>query len=168
MEENTGFSPENQYLTFFIGDDAFAISIKNIVQVMKYLKPSKLPQTSEFIRGIIPFRGEIIPVVDFYGNLNFIPNEYSIIIVVKIGEKKFGMIADSIYKIIEIKEEEIERNRDFFTKDENKYIKGISSMDNIMLVIIDIENVNNIDDLSTLLKKTNSLKKSIYEGQNGK
>jgi purine-binding chemotaxis protein CheW len=164
MEENITFSPENQYLTFFIGDDAFAIPIRNVIQVMKYSKPSKLPQTSEFISGIIPFRGEIVPVVDFYGNLNFIPNDYSIIIIAKIGEKKFGMIADSIYKIIEIKEKEIEKNISLSDEEGNEYIKGITSIDSIMLIVLDTEKANSIDNLSTLLKKSDFIKENQMRG----
>ncbi len=154
------FSTEDQYLIFFINDDAFAVNLKEIIQVIKYIKPSKLPQTSKFIAGIIPFRGEVVPVMDLRGDKKFIPNDYSIILVLTINNKLTGIIADSIYKIIKIDPNNIKEGKEFTN---TKYIKGISPVDGMGVLILDFTNVENIDTLSSLLERSNQIKNNKME-----
>lgn len=163
MDNDFYFSPQDQYLTFFVGDDAFAVCIKDIVQVIKYMKPSKLPQTSPTVAGIIPFRGDVIPVIDLKWNDNFVPNEYTIIIVLNIEDRKVGIIVDSIYKIIKADEKEIKEDKIFLKNKENfKYVKGITILDGMPFVMLDLSTMKNIDEFSYLLTTATKIRELTY------
>ncbi len=163
MDNDFYFSPQDQYLTFFVSDDAFAVCIKDMTQVIKYVKPSKLPQTSPIVAGIIPFRGDVIPVIDLRGNGNFIPNEYTIILVLNIEEKKVGIIVDSIYKIIKADEEEIKEDKMFLKNKENfKYVKGIVMLDSIPFIVLDLSDMKDIDEFSYFLDTATKIRELTY------
>jgi purine-binding chemotaxis protein CheW len=153
MNDNDTFSTsDEEYLTFLISDTAFAINIKYIVQVIQYVKPSKIPKAIDILSGVIPFRGEVIPVINFYGKINFIPNDYTIILILNINDKKTGLIVDSIYKISYVPEDKVEKKSIPKEIKDLKYINGIFKLDEMGVIIIDVPEIKKLEELSSLSK----------------
>jgi purine-binding chemotaxis protein CheW len=150
--ENVFSMNDEEYLTFLISDTAFAVNIKYIVQVIQYVKPSKIPKSIDILSGVIPFRGEVIPVINFYGKSNFVANDYTIILVLNVNNKKTGLIVDSIHEISYVPEEKIEKKSIPKEIKDLKYINGIFKLNEIGVIIIDVSKIEDLKDLLPLSK----------------
>ena len=99
---------DNQYLTFGIDGDMFGIPVSRVREVLEYLKPTKLPKTVDFLKGLINVRDVGIPVVDLrarFGLPEIGVTQDTAILVIEIegpdGHVMIGAIADEVYEVIE-------------------------------------------------------------------
>src|SRR5512140_1159391 len=104
-----------QYLNFTLGDEVFALDISKVREVLDYTAVTKVPQTPDFMLGVINLRGSVVPVVDMRLKFGMKPVETTLntcIIIVEIdidGEMTIlGALADSVQEVLEIDQEQIE------------------------------------------------------------
>lgn len=143
------------YFTFQIRNDIFGISVKLIREVLKYTKVFRIPRVPEYIKGVINLRGEVVPVIDlsgrFYGVESAI-TESSSIIIVEVTENEesipVGVVIDSVRAVTELADESIESVPEVGNKIRLDYIEGIGKVDGEFAILLKIENVLKIAELS--------------------
>jgi purine-binding chemotaxis protein CheW len=148
---------EGKYLTFSLVDEEYGIGILKIKEIIGMLPITSVPQTPEFVKGVINLRGKVIPVMDLRLRFGMPPIEYSertCIIVVEIagqaGTVQIGIVVDAVSEVLNIKRDDIEETPTFGTKLNTGYILGMAKMEGGVKILLNIDQVLSGDDLSLL------------------
>ena len=144
-----------QYLTFKLDEEVFALDISTVREVLDFTKITKVPQTPDFMLGVINLRGSVMPVVDMrlkFGLSRTEPTVNTCIIIVEIeldGEVTLlGALVDSVQEVIELDPEHIEPPPRIGTRLNTKFIKGMGKQDERFLIIVEIDKVFSMDELA--------------------
>jgi len=147
----------NQYLTFQLGGEMFAIGILNIKEIIEYGSLTEVPMMPEFIRGVINLRGAVVPVLDLSARFGRKRTEVTrrtciVIIEVETNEEKHdvGVVVDSVSEVLEIAAGEIEPAPSFGTKIRADFIHGMGKVNGKFVIILSVNNVLSLDDLALL------------------
>ena len=148
---------EGKYLTFSLGDEEYGISILKIKEIIGMMPVTSVPQTPEFVKGVINLRGKVIPVVDLrlrFGMESIEYTERTCIIVVEIDGQTntimMGIVVDSVSEVLNIKGEDIEDTPTFGAKLDTEYILGMAKMEGGVKILLDIDQVLNDEEVAIL------------------
>ena len=143
-----------QFLTFGLGDDIFALDVIKAKEVLDFDDVTQVPQTPEYMLGVINLRGSVVPVIDMRRKFNMEVADRtrnSCIVVVEVdvdGEPvTVGALADSVREVIDLDPSQIEPPPRIGTKLNTEFIKGMGNLDDRFVIILDIDKVFSIDDL---------------------
>jgi len=148
---------EGKYLTFTLADEEYGIGILKIREIIGMMPITTVPQTPEFVKGVINLRGKVIPVIDLrlrfgMGAIDY--NDRTCIIVVEItgGQDtiQIGTVVDSVSEVLNIKGGEIEDTPTFGTKLNTDYILGMAKMEGGVKILLDIDRVLSAEEISRL------------------
>jgi len=155
--EDRSDTDENQFLTFTLGGEVYAIEILSIREIIGYGNLTAIPMMPSFIRGVINLRGSVVSVVDlaarFGGKPAQITKHTGIIIVELLDEEdtmNIGVVVDSVNEVLEIPPADIEPPPSFGARIRTDFIKGMGKVDGKFLVLLDVGNVLSVDELSLL------------------
>lgn len=138
---------KNYYLSFVLNSETFAINIFQVLETLIDFNIIEVPDSPEYIEGVINFRGDIIPAIDFRGKFKFPPSPTPkrVIIVVEIvkGEKEivFGAIVDSVQDVFKAKKQNIKDAPEFGSKYNPEYLIGMVKKNGEYIMLLDIEKV---------------------------
>ena len=147
-----------EFLTFTLGDEEYAIDILKVQEIRGYHAVTKIANTPPFIKGVVNLRGIIVPIIDMRIKFNLgeaLYNEFTVVIVLNIGQRVMGIVVDSVSDVIGLAAEAISA-APAFAQFDTKFLLGLASVDERMLILLDIENFMSssemalIDDTRTL------------------
>lgn len=146
----------NQYLTFKLDDEIFALGIGKVREVLDYTAVTKVPQTPEFMRGVINLRGSVVPVIDMrlkFGMERTQETVNTCIIIVEIilddEAIQLGALADSVQEVLNLDPDQIEPAPKIGTKLNTDFIKGMGKLDEQFVILLDIDRVFSADELES-------------------
>jgi len=156
-----GITETVQYLTFKLADEIFAFDVAKVREILEMTSITKVPQTPDFMRGVINLRGSVVPVIDLRLNFGMQCTEQTVntcIIVVEVnlnGEVLvLGVLADSVQEVVEMEPDHIEPPPQLGTKLNTEFIKGMGKVENTFVMILDIDKVFSSDELSDIQGNT--------------
>ncbi len=148
---------EGKYLTFSLDREEYGIGILKVKEIIGMMRITPVPQTPEFVKGVINLRGKVIPVIDLrlrFGMEMIDYNERTCIIVVEIntnsGKIHTGIVVDSVSEVLNIKNSDIEDTPSFGTKLDTDYILGIAKMGGGAKILIEIDRALSSQELDAL------------------
>ena len=148
---------EGKYLTFTLAEEEYGIGILKIKEIIGMLPITSVPQTPDFVKGVINLRGKVIPVMDLrlrFGMSSIDYSERTCIIVVEIdgnsGTILIGIVVDAVSEVLNIKGDDIEKTPTFGAKLNTDYILGMAKMEGGVKILLDIDRVLGSDELSLL------------------
>lgn len=148
---------EGKYLTFTLAEEEYGIGILKIKEIIGMLPITSVPQTPEFVKGVINLRGKVIPVMDLrlrFGMPSIDYTERTCIIVVEIGGQAgtilVGIVVDAVSEVLNIKGDDIEKTPAFGTKVNTDYILGMAKMEGGVKILLDIDQVLSGDEMTLL------------------
>jgi len=152
---------EGKYLTFSLANEEYGIGILKIKEIIGMMPITSVPQTPEFVKGVINLRGKVIPVLDLRRRFGMEPMDYTertCIIVVEIagaaGNVMIGVVVDSVSEVLSIKAEAIEDTPTFGIKLNTDYILGMAKIGKNVKILLDIDRVLGADEISLLEQKS--------------
>jgi purine-binding chemotaxis protein CheW len=147
----------DQYLSFTIGDEIYALDIMKVREVLVYTKITKVPCTPAYMLGVINLRGSIVPVIDISLKFGMMNNEKitrkCIIIIEVIIENEeliIGALVDSVQEVFELEKTQIEPPPKFATTLHSEFITGMGKYDDKLIIILDINKMFSSEELSLL------------------
>ena len=147
----------NQYLTFHIDKELFAIGILDIKEIIEVGTISRVPLTPGFISGVINLRGRVLPVLDLSARLGRDTTQLTkrsciVIVEVQSGDRSqsLGMLVHEVNEVIEISPDNIQPAPDFGTDIRTDFIDRMGKIDDRFIVILSVDNVLSIDELAAL------------------
>ena len=150
-------SETNQYLTFSLAGEMFAVGILNVKEIIEYGDLTEIPMMPAFIRGVINLRGAVVPVVDlsarFSGRSTSVQKRTcNVIVEVRHEDSKhdIGIMVDAVSEVLEIQSADIEPPPAFGSRIRADFIAGMGKVGGKFVIILDIQRVLSADDLATL------------------
>lgn len=138
----------NQYLTFQLGSEQFALNIDRVREVLDYAPETKIPRTPEYMLGVINLRGSVVPVIDLrlkLGTRAGKRTENTSVIISEIelnGELAvLGVLADAVQEVIDLADENIGPPPRIGASIDTDYIKGIAKQNDQFIMILDLDRV---------------------------
>ena len=150
---------EGKYLTFTLAEEEYGIGILKIKEIIGMMPITSVPQTPEFVKGVINLRGKVIPVIDLrlrfgMGEIDY--TERTCIIVVEIdgqaGTVLIGIVVDSVSEVLNVKGDDIADTPTFGTKLNTEYILGMAKMEGGVKILLDIDQVLSSKEIVALEK----------------
>jgi purine-binding chemotaxis protein CheW len=144
-----------QYLTFKLADETFALDVAKVREILEQSSITKVPQTPDFMRGVINLRGSVVPVIDMRLKFGMTATEQTVNTCIIVAEVQLedesivlGALADSVQEVIEMEPQQIEAAPHIGTRLNTDFIKGMGKHDNRFVMILDIDKVFTSEELS--------------------
>lgn len=139
---------EGKYLSFFLDGEEYGIGILKIKEIIGMMPITPIPQTPEFVKGVINLRGKVIPVIDLrlrFGMSEIDYTDRTCIIVVEFstaaGRLHTGIVVDSVSEVLNIKGSDIEDTPTFGAKLSTDFILGMAKIGGGVKILLDIDRV---------------------------
>lgn len=139
---------DGKYLAFSLNREEYGIGILKVREIIGMLRITPIPQTPDYVRGVVNLRGKVIPVIDLrvrFGMERAPYTDRTCIIVVEIdsatGRLHIGVVVDSVSEVLNIKASEIEDTPAFGTDLCTDYILGMAKFGVSVKVLLDIDRV---------------------------
>lgn len=143
-----------KYLTFSLAGEEYGIGILKIKEIIGMLSITTVPQTPDFVKGVINLRGKVIPVIDLRLRFGMEPMEYTdrtCTVVVEIEGTSspvlMGIVVDSVSEVLNIKSEEIEDAPSFGTRLNTESILGMAKLEGSVKILLDIDRVLDVEKM---------------------
>ncbi len=154
MDDTKAMSSQ-QYVTFSLGDELFGVEVTRAREILSVSPVTKVPQTPEYLLGVINLRGQVVPVIDMRLKLGLPVSEETedtCIIVVEVqvdGEAIIvGALADAVREVLEIRSDHIEPAPRLGTRLKTAFINGMGKVDEQFLILLNIDRVFSSDELA--------------------
>ncbi len=138
----------DQYLTFILADEEYGVDILRVQEIKGWGSVTPIPNTPEFIKGVINLRGTIVPIIDLRQRFGLEKMEYgklTVVIVLKVvcevGERVMGIIVDAVSDVYNVDEEEMKPPPDFGSVVSIDYVKGLATVGEKMVIVLDIDHL---------------------------
>ncbi len=159
----------NQYLTFRLAEEQYAISVANIKEVLEVTAITKVPRMPEFMSGVINLRGSVVPVIDLrlkFGMGKTVKTVDTGIIVTEIDNEMvesndseklvIGVFSDSVQKVLTIEPDDINPAPKIGIPIDTEFICGMVQEDEIFITILNINRILNTEELVNLQDSKNT------------
>ena len=150
-------SAPQQYLTFTLGGEMFAVAILNVKEIIEYGTVTEIPMMPGFIRGVINLRGAVVPVIDlscrFGGKSTQVARRTCIVIIELIQDDQkhdIGVMVDAVFEVLEIARAEIEPPPSFGAKIRTDFISGMGKVSGKFVIILDVARVLSVEEIAML------------------
>ncbi|MCP4341598.1 MAG: purine-binding chemotaxis protein CheW [Desulfobulbaceae bacterium] len=146
-----------KYLTFALANEDYGLEILKVREIIGYIEVTSVPQTSEYVLGVINLRGQVIPVVNLRSKFDMElidTTEESCIIVVEVEQDGLsisaGILVDRVQEVLDITSDTIEPPPDFGSTVSSNYILGMGKIGKSVKILLDIDKVLSSDEISQL------------------
>ncbi len=150
----------NQYLTFSVDDDQYALSVANIREVLEFQSVTRVPRMPDYMRGIINLRGFVVPVIDLkmkFGLGQTARSVNSSVIVTEIllpdRDIVIGLLTDAVSEVIVIESDEIEPAPSIGTSIDSSFIQGMGKKQDQFIIILNIDSVLSSHEITDIVNE---------------
>lgn len=153
MGENDTQLQLDKYVTFKSGNEYFGLKIEYVNEIIVFQEITEIPESEDYIKGLINLRGKIIPVIDVrlrFGQEPFEYNDRTCIIVINVKSTVVGLIVEKIAEVVEIPEENVLPSPSIGRgdKSQNNYVKAIGKVGDEVKLLLDLDKLIGDEDLS--------------------
>lgn len=132
----------NEFLTFILGREEYGIDILKVQEIRGYDAVTRIANMPEFIKGVINLRGLIVPIVDLrikfrLSQVTYDP--FTVVIILNLGARVVGVVVDSVSDVLTLTAEQIRAAPEMSAALDTRYIMGLGTVDERMLILVDIE-----------------------------
>ncbi len=140
-----------QFLTFTLGAEEYGVDIMMVREVKGWTETTRLPNTPDYVRGVLNLRGIIIPIFDlrarFTGTLTD-ANIKHVVVILAVDSRTIGILADTVSDILTVGTEEIKPAPETDTSIDRRFVCGLIAVDKRMVVLLDIGKLLDPEDLA--------------------
>lgn len=142
-----------ELLTFTLGSEEYGIDILKVQEIRGYEAVTSIAHAPEFIKGVINLRGIIVPIVDMrikfkLGDVSY--DETTVVIVLNFANRVVGMVVDGVSDVITLKAEQVKPAPEFGASLDTKYLLGLGTVDERMIILVDIERLMTSRDMELI------------------
>ena len=133
----------SEFLTFRLSVESYGIEILKVQEIRGYETPTAIANAPSFIKGVINLRGVIVPILDLRIKFRLAEasyDEFTVVIILNIAGRVVGVVVDSVSDVLTLAAGSIRPTPEFASASfDTKYITGLASVDEQMLILLDIE-----------------------------
>jgi len=150
-----------KFLTFTLKDEDYGIHILTVREIIGYMDVTPVPQTPEFVKGVVNLRGKVIPVINLRSRFGMTETDVSdetCIIVVDVDFQteqeseviQMGIVVDTVQEVLDIPRENIDPAPNFGGEIDTEYIEGMGKVEENVVILLDIDRVLTDEELVAL------------------
>ncbi len=147
-------SGADQYLTFILADEEYGVDILRVQEIKGWNGATPIPNTPDYIMGVINLRGTIVPIIDLRRRFGMEPMEFgpmTVVIVLRVQgeerERTMGIVVDAVSEVYNVKPDEMKPPPDLGDAMETQFIQGMATVDEKMVILLNIDRLLSCGDL---------------------
>ncbi len=152
-ENDQGSVPTVQQLTFNLAGEEYGVDILSVREIRGWSRVTRIPQTPEHLLGVLNLRGAIVPIMDLrlrFGLERETYDESTVVIIVAVAERLFGIVVDAVSDVVDIDPAAIKPVPDMGAVVDTRYLKGLATHVERMVMLLDVEKLMRPEDVETL------------------
>jgi purine-binding chemotaxis protein CheW len=152
-ENNQDAVPVLQQLTFDLAGEEYGVEILAVREIRGWSRVTRIPQTPAYLLGVLNLRGAIVPIMDLRLRFGLERESYgdsTVVIIVAIGERLFGIVVDAVSDVIDIDPAAVKPVPDMGAVVDTRYLKGLATHVERMVMLLDVEKLMRPEDVETL------------------
>jgi purine-binding chemotaxis protein CheW len=137
-------SAPTQLISFAIGDDQYGVDIMAVREIKGWTEITHLPKQPDYVRGVLNLRGIIVPIIDLrcrFGQGLTEATALHIVIIVQIGTKPIGLLADRVLDIVSLDQSQIQPVPRIAQASRVEFLSGLVTIEGAMIALIDLPNL---------------------------
>jgi purine-binding chemotaxis protein CheW len=143
----------SEFLTFTLGSEEYGIDILKVQEIRGYDAVTVIANMPDFIKGVINLRGIIVPIVDLrikfhLGAVEY--NQLTVVIILNLGQRVVGIVVDSVSDVLSLTHEQIKPAPELSSALDTRYITGLGTVDDRMLILVDIEKLMSSSEMALM------------------
>jgi purine-binding chemotaxis protein CheW len=157
---NTSGSSNGEFLTFTLGAEEYGMDILKVQEIRGYDAVTAIANTPAFIKGVINLRGIIVPIIDLRIKFNLGNVEYSdltVVIILSLTNRVVGVVVDSVSDVLTLTHDQIKAAPQLASSLDTRYIMGLGTIDQRMLILVDIEKLMRSRDMELVDEELENL-----------
>ncbi|HBA66037.1 MAG TPA: chemotaxis protein CheW [Methylococcaceae bacterium] len=134
-------NPVMQWVTFRLGEEKYGINVMQVQEVLRVAEIAPVPGAPSYVLGIINLRGNVVTVIDTrnrFGLMSKETDDNSRIVIIETESHIIGILVDSVAEVVELRSSDIETAPNVGNEDTSRYIQGVTSRDNELLILVDL------------------------------
>lgn len=134
-------NPVMQWVTFRLGDEKYGINVMQVQEVLRVAEIAPVPGAPSYVLGIINLRGNVVTVIDTrnrFGLMSKETDDNSRIVIIETESHIIGILVDSVAEVVELRSSDIETAPNVGNEETSRYIQGVTSRDNELLILVDL------------------------------
>jgi purine-binding chemotaxis protein CheW len=144
---------EMRIVSFLVGDREFAVNISRIIEIIYYKPAMPLPESPEFVEGVVDLRGTVIPVLNLKKRLH-LPSKNTTrpnhILIVRLKDKMIGIVVDEVKQVVQIDEEQIQSSQNILERTSSKYLQGVCKLNDRLVFLLSLDTLLTEDEQARL------------------
>jgi purine-binding chemotaxis protein CheW len=146
-------SVAGEYLTFVLGTEEYGLEILKVQEIRGYDAVTQIANTPDFIKGVVNLRGKIVPIVDLrikfhLGKVEY--DEFTVVIILNLNGRVVGIVVDGVSDVVALKDDQIRDVPSLVTSIDTKYIVGLATVEQQMLILVDIEQLMSSQEMALI------------------
>ncbi|GLR71483.1 chemotaxis protein CheW [Agaribacter marinus] len=149
-EQHTENEHKNEFLTFVLGEENYALDIMTVKEIRGYEQVTKIANAPDYIKGVLNLRGDIVPIIDLrikFGVGQATYNEFTIVIMLMIDERIVGIVVDEVSDVIKVGTSQIKPPPEFGVAFDSAYLHGLTTISEQMIILVNIQKLISSDEL---------------------
>ncbi|MDD5067708.1 MAG: chemotaxis protein CheW [bacterium] len=158
IKEQEYLSPDLQLILFTINQVEYAVNIKNVVEVIKIMPLTILPEAPRFIKGVVNLRGKVVPIMDLRQRFGIDVSQNTkktSVIIVRVQNSEIGIIVDSVIDVLNLHSDTVEPSLPVIEGLKSEFVDGVAKAEKKLIVIINIEKIFTSHEKLLLKEKFN-------------
>ena len=148
----------NEFLTFRLGSEEYGIEILKVQEIRGYDSITHIANSPDYIKGVINLRGIIVPIIDMrikfdLGQATY--DQFTVVIILTVAGRVMGIVVDGVSDVITLTDEQMRQAPGLGSVIDTEYIMGLGTVDERMLILIDIEKLMSRSDMGFITHNIN-------------
>jgi len=143
----------NEFLTFRLGGEEYGIEILKVQEIRRYDSITQIANAPDYIKGVINLRGIIVPIIDMRIRFNLDHasyDQFTVVIILTVAGRVIGVVVDGVSDVITLADGQMRQAPGLGSVIETEYIMGLGTVDERMLILIDIEKLISRSDIGLI------------------
>ena len=148
-----GGENESQLLIFNVDRESFGVDVLLVQEIIRYAPPTQIPNAPRAVKGVINFRGDVIPVLDLRERFSLPSRDYdefTVVVVVEFNSKTMGLIVEQVSDIVSLGHQNIQLTPEFSEDEKTAYLKGMGKLGEHLILLIDMDKIMNLKEKKDL------------------
>jgi len=147
-----------ELLTFFLAGEEYGVDILRVQEIKGWDSVTNIPNTPEYIRGVINIRGSIVPIIDMRLRFTLEKKEYdatTVVIILNVvskgnADRVMGVVVDAVSDVYNVPVNDVKASPDFGTAVDTEFVTGLATIDGKMIIVLNIDHMLNAAELAVV------------------
>ncbi len=137
-------SDDHQFLTFNLAEELYGVNILKVQEIKGYTNVTKIPNTPDYLKGVLNLRGTIVPIIDLrlkFGMGVTEPTHFTVVVVVNVRNRVMGFLVDAVSDVLDLNAKDIQPPPELGNSVDITFVAGIGNYNDCLVTLLNIDRV---------------------------